>query len=81
VPADQPWLALVGAVVGDFLASDDAPWLAIVTHVAASSREAMPSRSAGERAAQWYGIVAADSWLNALNGTASLTTMPDQSPS
>src|SRR5271155_4220800 len=45
VPADWSWLVLVGAVVGDFLASDDAPWLAVVTRAAASSREAMPNRS------------------------------------
>ena len=30
VPADWCWLVLVGALVGDGLASDDAPWLAIV---------------------------------------------------
>jgi hypothetical protein len=30
VAADWPWLVLVGAVVGDWLASDDAAWLAIV---------------------------------------------------
>jgi hypothetical protein len=45
VPAERPWVVLVGAVVGDFLASDDAPWLAVVTRAAASSREAMPDRS------------------------------------
>jgi hypothetical protein len=35
VPADWPWLVLVGAVVGDWLASDDAAWLAIVNRGAA----------------------------------------------
>jgi hypothetical protein len=44
LPADQPWLVLVGAVVGDCVVSDDAPWLAIVTRAAASSREGMPDR-------------------------------------
>jgi hypothetical protein len=39
VPADWPWFVLVGAVVGDCVVSDDAPWLAIVTRavVAADS--------------------------------------------
>ena len=36
VPADWCWLVLVGAVVGDGLASDDAPWLAIVNVVECS---------------------------------------------
>src|SRR5271168_3314271 len=40
-PADWSWLVLVGAVVGDFLASDDAAWLATVARAAASSPEAM----------------------------------------
>jgi hypothetical protein len=31
VAADWCWLVLVGALVGDGSASDDAPWLAIVT--------------------------------------------------
>jgi hypothetical protein len=65
VPADWCWLALVGALVGDGLASDDAPWLAIVNR--ASSREAMSSRSVGNRPASWFSVVAADSWLDALN--------------
>jgi hypothetical protein len=67
VPADWSWLVLVGALVGDGLASDDAPWLAIVNRAAASSREAMPSRSVGNRPASWFSVVAADSWLDALN--------------
>ncbi|MGB7166339.1 MAG: hypothetical protein WBD70_24990, partial [Mycobacterium sp.] len=75
VPADWSWLVLVGAVVGDFLASDDAPWLVIVTRAAASSREAMQDRSVGNRPASWFSVVAADSWLDALNGTASPTPM------
>ena len=49
--ADRPWLALVGAVVGDFLAPDDAPWLAIVNRAAASSRDAMFGQSVGNRPA------------------------------
>ena len=63
--ADWSWLVLVGALVGDGLASDDAPWLAIVNR--ASSREAMSSRSVGNRPASWFSVVAADSWLDALN--------------
>lgn len=39
LPADRSRLVLVGALVGDELASDDTPWLAIVNHTAASSRE------------------------------------------
>ena len=78
VPADWSWLVLVGALVGDGLASDDAPWLAIVNRATASSREAMPCRSVGNRPASRFSVVAADSWLDALNGTASLITMPNQ---
>jgi hypothetical protein len=59
VPADRSWLVLVGAVVGDFLASDNSRWLAIVTRAAASSREAMPDRSVGNRPASWVTVVAA----------------------
>jgi hypothetical protein len=81
VPADWCWLVLVGALVGDGLASDDAPWLAIVNRATASSREAMSSRSVGNRPASRFSVVAADSWLDALNGTASLITMPNQGPS
>ncbi|EUA01912.1 hypothetical protein I547_3216 [Mycobacterium kansasii 824] len=47
LPADRPWLALVGAVVADLLTSDDVPWRAIVNQGAASSREVMSSRSVG----------------------------------
>jgi hypothetical protein len=61
VSADWCWLVLVG----DGLASDDAAWLAIVNR--ASSREAMSSRSAGNRPASWFSVVTADSWLDALN--------------
>jgi hypothetical protein len=48
VPADWSWLALVGALalVGDFLASDDSRWPAIVNRAAASSREATPDTRA-----------------------------------
>jgi hypothetical protein len=38
-------------LVGDFLASDDARWPAIVNRAAALSREAMTSRSVGNRPA------------------------------
>jgi len=51
VPADWSWLVLVGALVGDGLASDDAPWLAVVNRAAPLSREAMSSRSVGKRPA------------------------------
>jgi hypothetical protein len=78
VPVDWSLLVLVGAVVGDFLVSDGAPWLAIVTRAAVSSREAMPDRSVRNRPASWFSVVAADSWLDALNGTASLITTPNQ---
>jgi hypothetical protein len=78
VPVDWSSLVLVGAVVGDFLVSDGAPWLAIVTRAAVSSREAMPDRSVRNRPASWFSVVAADSWLDALNGTASLITTPNQ---
>jgi hypothetical protein len=47
VPVDWCWLVLVGALVGDWLASDGAAWLAIVTRAAASSREAMSSTLVG----------------------------------
>jgi hypothetical protein len=36
VPADRCWLVLVGALVGVGLASDDAPWLAIVNRAECS---------------------------------------------
>jgi hypothetical protein len=36
VPADWSWLVLVGALVGDGLASDNAPWLAIVNRAECS---------------------------------------------
>ena len=35
VPAGWSWLVLVGAAVDDWLASDDAAWLAIVNRGAA----------------------------------------------
>jgi hypothetical protein len=47
VSVDWCWLVLVGALVGDGSASNDAPWLAIVNR--ASRREAMSSRSVGKR--------------------------------
>jgi len=65
VPTDWSRLVLVGAVVGDWLASDGAAWPAIVNR--ASSREAMSSRSVGNRPASWFSVIAADSWLDALN--------------
>ena len=34
MPADWSWLVVVGALVGDGLASDDAPWLAMVNRSA-----------------------------------------------
>jgi hypothetical protein len=45
--ADWSWLVLVGALVGDFLASDDSRWSAMVNRAATLSREAMSSRSVG----------------------------------
>jgi hypothetical protein len=36
VLADRPPLVLVGAVVGDWLASDDAAWLAVVNREASA---------------------------------------------
>jgi hypothetical protein len=67
VSADWCWLVLVVALVGDGLASDDAPWLAIVNRAAVLTREAMSSRSVGKRPASWFSVVTADSWLDALN--------------
>jgi hypothetical protein len=50
-PADWSWFVLVGALVGDGLASDDAPWLAIVNRAAASSRGSDAVQVRQERAA------------------------------
>jgi hypothetical protein len=39
MPADRPWLALVGAVVGEWLALDGAAWPAIVNRSASTTDE------------------------------------------
>ena len=49
VPGDWSWLVLVGALVGDGLASDDTPWLAIVNRAGVESE--MSSRSVVNRPA------------------------------
>jgi hypothetical protein len=65
VPADWCWLVLVGALVGDGLASDDAPWLPIVNR--ASSRESDVVQICRKQTRVLVQRVAAASWLDALN--------------
>ena len=74
VSADWSWLVLVGALVGDCLASDDAPWLAIVNRAAAWSGS-MSSRSVGNSPRPGSASSPLNRGYSALKGTASLTTM------
>lgn len=68
---NQPWLALVGAVVGDGLVSDGPAWLAIVTRAAASSREAMSTTYVGNES---HGGSALSPLTYVPNGISALLT-------
>jgi hypothetical protein len=70
VLADLSWIVLVGAVVGDFLASNDASWPATVNRTAASSWEASSTLVGNEP----RGGSALSSLTCVPNGTSALLT-------